>query len=82
MKGTICYVLCYISSNKELKAEIESLGWNYFFNTSICYPKNMKEIYFEQSEKYEFKKFYDDFNKVNRHISLNEVIIYIKLFIF
>lgn len=73
MKGTICYVMCYISNNKDLKPELESLGWNYFFNTNICYPKNMKELYFNQSEKIENEKNYEDFNKVNRHISLNEV---------
>ncbi len=74
MKGTICYVLCYISTNRSLKKEIESLGWNYFFNTNICYPKNMKELYFEQTEKIEYKKNYDDFNKINRLIILSEVI--------
>jgi len=74
MKGTICYVLCYISTNKILKQTLDSLGWNYFFNTDICYPKNMKELYFDQTEKVEYKKNYDDFNKINRLITLNEVI--------
>ena len=79
MKGTICYVLCFISTNKELKQEIETLGWNYFFNTDICYPKNMKELYFTQTEKVEYKKNYDDFNKVNRLINLSEVINFLIL---
>ncbi len=73
MKGSICYVLCYISTNKELKNELECLGWNYFFNTDICYPKNMKELHFNQTEKFEFRKNYDDFNKINRVNILNEV---------
>ena len=82
MKGTICYVLCYISTNRSLKKEIESLGWNYFFNTNICYPKNMKEIYFAQNEKIEFNKYSNDFNIVNRQINLNEVNIFYLIFNF
>jgi hypothetical protein len=77
LKGTICYVFCFISTNTKLKTEIEALGWTYFFNTNICYPRNMKEIYFSQNEKIEFTKYSDDFNIINRQINLNEVNFFI-----
>ena len=33
----------------------------------------MKELHFNQTEKFEFRKNYDDFNKINRVNILNEV---------
>lgn len=33
----------------------------------------MKEIYFNQKEKFEFTKTSDDFNKINRLVNLNKV---------
>jgi len=66
-----------MSTNKKLKAEIESLGWNYFFNTNICYPKNMKEIYFTHDTRNDFTKHSQDFNIVNRQITLTEVKIFL-----
>ena len=35
MKGTIIYILCYISQNKNLKNIIESYNYTYFFNSDI-----------------------------------------------
>lgn len=71
-----------MSTNSKLKTEIESLGWNYFFNTNICYPKNMKEMYFDQNEKFEFTKYSDDFNIINRQITLNKVKFFLQFYLY
>ena len=55
MKGTICYVMCYIAQNKNLKTNIEE-SYDFFFNTDICFPKNMKELYMNSKTTYENKK--------------------------
>jgi rapamycin-insensitive companion of mTOR len=72
MKGTICYVLCYIAQNKELRHAIETLGWQFFFNSDICFPSNMDSLYLNTGERYENKKFFDDLDKINKYIQLND----------
>ena len=72
MKGTISYILCYISQNKTLKTIIENNNYNYFFNTEICYPKDMKELYMDNSTSYENKKLKEECQKINKYIILND----------
>jgi hypothetical protein len=73
MKGTISYVLCYIAQNKELRYNIEILNWQFFFNSDICFPKNMDYLYLNISDKNENRKFFDDLDKINKYVTLNEV---------
>ena len=44
MKGTIYYILCYISQNEQIKNLLNE-QYYYFFNTDICFPKNPQEIF-------------------------------------
>lgn len=73
MKGTISYVLCYIAQNKEMRLPIENLGWQFFFDSDICFPSKMESLYLNTEERYENKKFFDDTDKINKYISLNDV---------
>jgi hypothetical protein len=73
MKGTISYVLCYMAQNKELRHSIEILDWQFFFNSDICFPKNMDYLYLNISDKNENRKFFDNLDKVNKYVILNEV---------
>jgi hypothetical protein len=73
MKGTICYLFCYISSNSDMKESIKELGWEYFYNGDICFPVNMNDLYLSTHEAYENKKVFEDLSKVNKYVSLNEV---------
>ena len=72
MKGTICYILCYISQNKNLKNIIENNNYIYYFNTEICYPKNINELYIDNTFIYENKKIKENYDKINKFINLNE----------
>ena len=72
MKGTISYVLCYISQNKSLKKFLENKNYNYFFNTDICYPKDMNELYMDNSTTYDNKKLKEDGEKINKNVILND----------
>lgn len=72
MKGTISYILCYISQNKILKPIIEEHNYNYFFNTDICYPKDMTTLYMKQGVGYENKKIKEDGEKINKLILLSD----------
>ena len=71
MKGTILYILCYISQNKNLKYIIDSYNYSYFPNTDICYPNDMKDIYMEKKEYYINRKLNDEISKINKFITLN-----------
>ncbi len=73
MKGTITYVFCYISQNRELRSSIQSLDWEFFFNSDICFPKEMKNLYLDSGVKYENKKYFDAMDKINKYILLNDV---------
>ena len=72
MKGTISYVLCFISQNKSLKIFLENNNYNYFFNTDICYPKDMNELYMDNSTTYDNKKLKEDGEKINKYVILND----------
>jgi hypothetical protein len=74
MKGTICYILSYIASNSEIKADIESLGWEFTFNSDICFPKNMNELFLDINSSYEDKKIESDLDRVNKFVTLQDVI--------
>ncbi len=73
MKGTICYLFCYMSYNSEMKEFIKELGWEYFYNGDICFPIDMNDLYLSNHEAYENKKVFDDLAKINKYVSLNEV---------
>ena len=70
MKGTIIYILSYISQNKNLKNIIESYNYTYFFNSDICYPNNNKEIYLEEKTNYINRKINEEVDKINKLIKL------------
>ena len=71
MKGTICYIMCYISQNKNLKHRIEKT-YDFFFNTDICIPKNLNDIYINSRHSYENKKLKEDSEKINKQIILTD----------
>jgi hypothetical protein len=73
MKGTICYILSFIASNSEMKPNIEELGWEFTFNSDICFPKDMTELYLETVESYENKKIETDLDKVSKYVILQDV---------
>jgi hypothetical protein len=77
MKGTITYVICYISQNRNLRENIENLGWEFFFNSDICFPKEMKNLYLDSGVKYENKKYFDAMDKINKYILLKDVKIFL-----
>ena len=70
MKGTITYVLCYISQNKTLKNIIESNNYTFFFNTNICYPNNIREIYMDNRPNYINRKINEEVDSINKLIKL------------
>jgi hypothetical protein len=70
MKGTIIYILCYISQNKNLKNVIESYNYTYFFNTDICYPNNIREIYIDNRPNYINRKINEEVDKITKLIKL------------
>lgn len=71
MKGTICYVMCYIAQNKNLRPYIEE-SYDFFFNTDICFPKNMKELYMNSKTTYENRQLKEDGEKINKYVVLND----------
>ncbi len=73
MKGTISYIVCYAAQNEELKQSITQIGWQFFYNSNICFPSNMNSLYINGGELYENKKFFEDCDKVNKYVTLNEV---------
>lgn len=74
MRGTICYVFAFISSNSELKQDIENLNWQFFFNSDICFPKeDYSYLFLDISEKFESKRLFENLNKLNKVLNLNEV---------
>ena len=70
MKGTIIYILCYISQNKNLRNIIESFNYRYFFNTDICYPNSNREIYIDNKTNFINKKINDEVDKISKLIKL------------
>ncbi len=74
MKGTISYIINYAAQNEELKPAIGRIGWLFFYNSNICFPSNMASLYLNGGEIFENKKFFEDCDKINKYIILNEVI--------
>ena len=72
MKGSIIYVLSYISQNKNYKNILESLNYNYFFSTDICCPNDLSEMYMENNTTFINKILNEENDKINRLIVLNE----------
>ena len=70
MKGTIIYILCYISQNKNIKNIIESYNYTFFFNTDICYPNNNREIYIDNRPNYLNNKINEEVEKISKLIKM------------
>ena len=70
MKGTISYILSYISQNKSLKNILETYDYSYFFNTDICYPNDIREIYLDSRPNYINRKLNEEVDKINKLITL------------
>ena len=71
MKGTISYILSYISQNKNIKSILESNDYSYFFNTDICYPNDIREIYLDNKQNYINRKLNEEVDKINKLITLS-----------
>ena len=71
MKGTISYILSYISQNKIIKNILETYDYSYFFNTDICYPNDIREIYLDNKPNYINRKLNEEVDKINKLITLN-----------
>ena len=70
MKGTISYILSYISQNKIIKNILESYDYSYFFNTDICYPNDFREMYLETKPNYINTKLNEEVDKINKLVKL------------
>ena len=70
MKGTISYILSYISQNKIIKNILESYDYSYFFNTDICYPNNIREIYLDIKPNFINRRLNEEVDKINKLIKL------------
>ena len=71
MKGTILYVFSYISQNKIIKNILETYDYSYFFNTDICYPNNIRDIYLDSRTNYFNKSLNDEVNRIHKLVPLN-----------
>ncbi len=72
MKGTIIYVLCFISQKASIKEILKSNGYSYFFNTDICYPNDLQNIFINNTSSYDNNKLKKDGDIINRKITLSE----------
>ena len=70
MKGTITYILSYISQNKNVKYILESNNYSYFFNTDICYPNDLRDIYLITKPNYINRKINEETDKISKLINL------------
>ena len=70
MKGTISYILSYISQNQNIKNILETYDYSYFFNTDICYPNDFREMYLDMKPSYINTKLNDEVDKINKLIKL------------
>ena len=70
MKGTISYILSYISQNKNVKNILESYDYSYLFNTDICYPNDIREIFIERKPNFINRKLNEEVDKINKLITL------------
>ena len=71
MKGTISYILSYISQNKIIKNILETYDYSYHFNTDICYPNDIREIYLDIKPNYINRKLNEEVDKINKLITLS-----------
>ena len=71
MKGTIIYVLCFISQKASIKEILKLNGYSYFFNTDICYPNDLKKIFIDNTTSYDNNKLKRDGDIINRKITLS-----------
>ena len=71
MKGTIIYVLCFISQKASIKEILKLNGYSYFFNTDICYPNDLKKIFIDNTTSYDNNKLKKDGDIINRRITLS-----------
>jgi hypothetical protein len=71
MKGTIIYVLCFISQKPSIKNILKENKYSYFFNTDICYPNDLKYIFIDNSTCYENNKLKKDADIINRKVILS-----------
>ena len=71
MKGTIIYVLCFISQKPSIKNILKENKYSYFFNTDICYPNDLKCIFIDNSTCYENNKLKKDADIINRKVILS-----------
>lgn len=73
LKGTMCYLFSYISSSETMREELASLGWQYYFNTNICYPEKFEAIHIQSIEHSNgFSDILDRMNRVNSKLCLSE----------
>ena len=70
MKGTISYILSYISQNKNIKNTLETYDYSYFFNTDICYPNNIREIYLDIKPNFINRRLNEEVDKINKLVTL------------
>ena len=71
MKGTIIYILCFISQKPSIKNILKENKYSYFFNTDICYPNNLNDIYIDNTTSYENNKLEKDADIINKKVILN-----------
>ena len=70
MKGTIIYVLCFISQKAYIKEILKANGYSYFFNSDICYRNDLKKLYIDNTTSYENNKLKRDGDIINNKIVL------------
>ena len=72
MKGNIVYILCFISQKPSIKEYLKLNGYSYFFNTDICYPNDMKNLYIDKTTSYDNIKIKKDGDIINKKIVLSK----------
>lgn len=75
MRGTICYIMSYIATNRELREEITELDWEFFFNTNIVHPTNKNLLHLNLSQGQVEEQVFNDLEKINKYIILSQVLI-------
>ena len=72
LKGTIIYIFCFISQNREIKEILKSFDFTYFFNTDICYPIDEKLLQMDNNIMYENEKIIKDVELINKYLKLEK----------
>jgi len=56
-----------MASNPEIKNEIELSGWEFFFKSNICIPKNIDICFIDKQEKKKIdEKIFSDFDQITK----------------